>query len=70
MTGVHPCHLEEHIPGIEERVVKLWVVTGCRPAKFSTHMVEEQLFFDSNVASLPYLSSFCAVSFPGLTSGR
>ena len=52
MMGFVRGHMEEHIPGIEERVVKLRVVTGCQPAKFSIHMVEEQLFFNSNVASL------------------
>jgi hypothetical protein len=45
-------HLEERVPGIKERGVKLRVVTGCRPSKFSIHVVEEQLFFDSNVALL------------------
>jgi hypothetical protein len=38
---------------IRERGVKLRTLTACRPKKFSIHIVEEELFFDSNVASLP-----------------
>jgi hypothetical protein len=63
MTGFVRGHLEEHIPGIEERVVKLWVVMGCQPAKFSIHMVEEQLFFDSNMALLPIFVFFLCRKF-------
>ena len=63
MTGFVRGHLEEHIPGIEERVVKLRVVTGCWPAKISIHMVEKQLFFDSNVASLPIFVFFLCRMF-------